>query len=363
MEEGHIPDHPRGPNTRHNQKHFGHSLVGLLTKGGLYILKNFSIVEEQRTMALSEDIGVVSANLCTVESKLEVWTPGPIPSSMLLHSLPPPRVAEFVPHSVNLASLKSTCSTTAKENRAEVLDLLSFLPFALSPSLHLHQPDSQFSAFNYVLILKRINLPCTLVLPQITISLCTNPGSFLTNSQFPHEWLFRDVDFLAHPYNYVVLAGKFVNELRLLVANEGCEAHICKFGRYWCARVLGSIIVFLESVSSECQIVKLQSATDNDATRHHETQISLLFLSSSLYHSLFYPSLPQFLPAYLSYDDIKFLCEHYNHLPYLCAWNEDMSSSLCVRREMELDISFSMATSLTTKRKISHGAQWATSTK
>lgn len=188
---------------------------------------------------------------------------------------------------------------------SQALDLLSFLPSSSSPNLHLHQPNLQFSAFNSVLILKHVDLPCTLVLPQIIASLCANPDSFLTNSQFPHEWLFRNVDFLAHPYNHVVLASKFVTELRLLAANEGCEAQICKFGRYWCVRVLGSITVFPESVSSEYQIVKLQSAADNDATRHHETQISLLFLSSSLHHPLFYPSLAQFILAYLSYDDIK----------------------------------------------------------
>ncbi|KAJ8450871.1 hypothetical protein Cgig2_032496 [Carnegiea gigantea] len=45
-------------------------------------------------------------------------------------------------------------------------------------------------------------------------------------------------------------------------------------------------------------------------------------------------------------------CEHYNHPPYPCAWSEEMSSSLCVRRDMEIDIYIYMVTPLTTKRKV-----------
>ncbi|KAJ8443664.1 hypothetical protein Cgig2_019646 [Carnegiea gigantea] len=88
-------------------------------------------------------------------------------------------------------------------------------------------------------------------------------------------------------------------------SNEACDVQICKFGSVWCARVFVSNTVLIESIPSEHQKVMLQSTADNNAIRHHGTQISLLLFSSSIHHPLFYPSLAKFILAYLSDDDTK----------------------------------------------------------
>ncbi|KAJ8436420.1 hypothetical protein Cgig2_013461 [Carnegiea gigantea] len=163
--------------------------------------------------------------------------------------------------------------------------------------------------------------------------------SVSANSQFPHEWVFQDVDFLAPSYNHVILA---VKPVRFLPGSEACEVQICKFGSVWCARVFVSNTALIESIPSEHKKVKLQSAVDYNAIRHHDTQISLLFFSSSFHHPFFCANLPKFILAYLSDDDTKvYVLEpgprlkkeptlevnsEYDQLPFLCqVW-----SRLCV---------------------------------
>lgn len=61
---------------------------------------------------------------------------------------------------------------------------------------------------------------------------------------------------------------KLVTELPFLTGNEACEVQICNFGSVWCARVRASNTALIESIPSEHQKVKLQSAADNNAIRY-----------------------------------------------------------------------------------------------
>lgn len=188
-----------------------------------------------------------------------------------------------------------------------VLHLLCSHPSSSSPIPHRHPCILQSTSFSSELILNLIVLSSTSDLPLIPDTTYANLAAVWPNSEYPYEWF-------ALPCRVSRTPPCSPNSLvvKLVTDNENCEVHTYEFVRDWglsmrllmtfhAEPLLGVYPLPIEDFHE----LKHCPVTDNDVSRHLETQISPFFLSTLFHFFDSHPSLTEPVHVYFNNGDIS----------------------------------------------------------